>query len=71
MLFPSLYERLERARWDFNSIDFTKIDKSKVDEHLIHEIKHVCLTEIGSIPATSMFMRDFSHDIDFQRFVPD
>jgi hypothetical protein len=69
VLFPSLYERLERARWDFNSIDYSKIDKSKVDEHLIHEIKHVCLTEIGSIPATRMFMRDFSHDIDFQRFV--
>ncbi len=69
MLFPSLYDRLERARWDFDELDFTAIDKTKVDEAMIHEIKHICLTEIGSIPATSMFMRDFSHDIDFQRFI--
>ena len=69
MLFPSLYDRLERARWDFNEIDYSALDKTKVDEAMIHEVKHVCLTEIGSIPATSMFMRDFSHDIDFQRFI--
>ncbi len=69
MLYSSLYDRLERARWDFDSIDFTAIDRTKLDDHLIHEIKQVCLTELGSIPATSMFMRDFRHDIDFQRFV--
>ena len=69
MLFPSLYDRLDRARWDFKSIDYSAIDKSKVDEAMLHEIKHICLTEVGSIPATSMFMRDFSHDIDFQRFI--
>ncbi|HEX2914186.1 MAG TPA: hypothetical protein VH186_25520 [Chloroflexia bacterium] len=69
MLFPSLYDRLERARWDFKDIDYSAIDKSKVDEQLIHEIKHICLTEVGSIPATAMFMRDFKQDIDFQRFV--
>lgn len=69
MLFPSLYDRLERARWSFDDIDYTAIDRSKVDEQMIHEFKQVTLTELGSIPATRMFMRDFSHDIDFQRFV--
>ncbi len=64
-----LYDRLERARWSFSDIDFSAIDKTKVDAGLIHVIKQVCLTEVGSIPATAMFMRDFSHDMDFQRFI--
>jgi hypothetical protein len=66
LLFPSLYDRLERARWDFKDIDFSAIDKTKVDELMIHEVKHICLTEMGSVPATSMFMRDFNKDIDFR-----
>lgn len=69
MQFSSLYDRLERARWNFSSIDFSAIDKTKVDAEMIHEIKNACLTELGSVPATYMFMRDFSHDIDFQRFI--
>ncbi len=51
------------------SIPFDQIDKTKVDETLIHEIKHVTLTELGALPATKMFIRDFSHDTDFQRFI--
>lgn len=69
MLYPSLYDRLERARWNFKDIDFTAIDKTKVDEQMLHEIKHVCLTELGAIPATTMFIRDFNQDIDFLRFL--
>lgn len=69
MLFSELYDRLERARWDMNDFDFSKIDRSKVDEGLIHDIRHITLTELGSVPATRMFMRDFAHDMDFQRFV--
>jgi len=64
-----LYDRLERARWDFKELDYSAVDKTKVDEALLHDIKHICLTEVGSIPATAMFMRDFRHDIDFQRFI--
>ncbi len=69
MLFPMLSDRLDRARWSFSDIDFTKVDKTKVDAELIHDMFHVCLTEVGSIPATAMFMRDFRHDMDFQRFI--
>lgn len=69
MLYPMLYDRLERARWDFKDIDYSAVDKTRIDEALIHDIKHICLTEVGSIPATAMFMRDFRHDIDFQRFI--
>ena len=69
MLYPMLYDRLERARWDFKDIDYSAVDKTKIDDGLIHDIKHICLTEVGSIPATAMFMRDFKHDIDFQRFI--
>lgn len=69
MIFQNLYGRLERARWNMEDIDFSTVDKTKVDEGLIHDIKHVCLTELGSLPATKMFIRDFGHSADFQRFV--
>lgn len=69
MIFSELYDRLERARWHMNDFDFSRIDQTKVDSELIHDIKHITLTELGSVPATRMFMRDFAHDMDFQRFV--
>ncbi len=69
MLYSSLYDRLDRARWDFDEIDMKAIDRTKIDPHVIHEIKQITLTELGSVPATYMFMRDFKHDIDFQRFI--
>lgn len=69
MIFSSLYDRLERARWDMNSIDYSQIDHTKVDAEMIHDINHIVLTELGSVPATRMFMRDFAQDMDFQRFV--
>jgi hypothetical protein len=69
LLFPELYDRLDRARWSLNDIDFSKIDLTKVDSEVIHDIKHINLTELSSVPATRMFMRDFAHDMDFQRFV--
>jgi len=69
LLFSELYDRLERARWDMNSVPMDRIDKSKIDVGMIHDIKHVTLTELGAVPATRMFMRDFALDIDFQRFV--
>lgn len=69
MIFSELYDRLERARWDMSSIPFDQIDKTKVDSDMIHDIKHITLTELGSLPATKMFIRDFSHDTDFQRFI--
>lgn len=69
MIYPELYDRLERARWHMSSIPFDQVDKSKVDEEMLHDIKHITLTELGSLPATKMFIRDFSHDTDFQRFI--
>jgi hypothetical protein len=69
LIFSELYDRLERARWDMSDIPFKEIDKTKVDEGMIHDIKHITLTELGSLPATRMFIRDFKHDIDFQRFI--
>lgn len=69
LIFPDLYDRLERARWHMSDIPFDQIDKTKVDEEIIHDIKHVTLTELGALPATKMFIRDFGHDSDFQRFI--
>lgn len=69
MLYPELYDRLERARWHLSEIPFDQIDKSKVDQDMIHDIKHVTLTELGALPATKMFIRDFAADTDFQRFI--
>ncbi len=69
MIYPELYDRLERARWDMGDIPFDQIDRSKVDAEILHDVKHVTLTELGALPATKMFIRDFSHDTDFQRFL--
>jgi hypothetical protein len=52
-----------------SDIPFDAIDKTKVDEGVLHDVKNVCLTELGSVPATRMFMRDFAADMDFQRFL--
>ena len=69
MQFSSLYDRLERARWDMNSVPLDAVDLTKVDEELIHNITQVTLTELSALAATKMFIRDFEHDVDFQRFV--
>lgn len=69
MIFQTLYTRLERARWSMDDLDFSTVDRTKVDDGLLHDITHVCLTELGSLPATKMFIRDFNHSADFQRFI--
>jgi len=69
LIFQTLYTRLERSRWNMDDLDFSHIDRSKVDEALINDIYHVCMTELGSLPATKMFLRDFGHSADFQRFL--
>lgn len=70
MLYDELFDRLERARWELRTdIPFDQIDRSRLTEQWIHDLRHVCLTELSALYATEMFLRDFYADIDFCSFV--
>ncbi|HEX2913040.1 MAG TPA: acyl-ACP desaturase [Chloroflexia bacterium] len=69
MIFSDLYDRLERARWNMSEIPFDRIDQAKIDDEIIHDVRHVALTELAAVSASKMFMRDFKEQMDFQRFL--
>jgi hypothetical protein len=70
MLYDELFDRFERARWELRTdIPFDQIDRSKLSEQWIHDLRHICLTELSALYATEMFLRDFYADIDFCSFV--
>ena len=70
MLYDDLFIRLERARWQLNrDIPFDDIDPSLLTPQWIHDLRHICLTELSALYATEMFLRDFYADIDFCSFV--
>jgi rubrerythrin len=70
MLYDELFDRLERARWELRTdIPFDQVDRSLLSEQWIHDLRHICLTELSALYATEMFLRDFYADIDFCSFV--
>ena len=70
MLYDDLFIRLERARWQLSKdIPFDDIDPSLVTPQWIHDLRHICLTELSALYATEMFIRDFYADIDFCSFI--
>ena len=70
MLYDDLFIRLERARWQLSSdIPFERIDPGLLDDRWLHDLRHICLTELSALYATEMFIRDFYADIDFCSFI--
>jgi len=70
MLYDDLFDRLERARWKLTEdIPFDRIDRAKLTPQWIHDLRHICLTELSALYATEMFLRDFYADIDFCSFI--
>src|SRR5207249_11038801 len=56
MLYDDLFIRLERARWQLSKdIPFDDIDPSLVTPQWIHDLRHICLTELSALYATEMF----------------
>jgi len=70
MIYDDLFIRLERARWQLSTdIAFDAIDPSLLSKQWIHDLRHICLTELSALYATEMFIRDFYADIDFCSFI--
>lgn len=70
MLFPSLFDSLERARWSMHSdIPWDRFDRSLISESQLHGIKMNAILEWSSMPTAEMFLRDNQDDTDFSAFI--
>jgi hypothetical protein len=70
MLFPSLFDSLERARWSMHSdVPWDQFDRSLVNERQLHGIKMNAILEWSSMPTAEMFLRDNQDDTDFSAFI--
>ena len=70
MLFPNLFDTLERARWSMHSdISWNDFDERKITERQLHGIKMTAILEWSSMPTAEMFLRDNQHDADFSAFI--
>ena len=70
MLYGTLFDRLERARWTLTQdIPFDQVDRSLLSDQWVEDLRQICLTELSALYATEMFIRDFYRDIDFCSFI--
>lgn len=70
MLYPQLFESMERARWNMSKdIPWDIFDRSKVTERQIHGIKMNAILEWSAMPTAEMFLRDNQNDTDFAAFI--
>lgn len=70
MLFPKLFDRLEKARWHLHKdVPWDEFDASQISEHQLHGIKMNAILEWSAMPTTEMFLRDNPKDADFSAFM--
>jgi len=70
MLYPTLFDRLEKARWQLHKdIPWGEFDSSKINERHLHGIKMNAILEWSAMPTTEMFLRDNKDDVDFSAFM--
>lgn len=70
MIYPALFDSLERARWSMHSdVPWNEFDRSKIDDRQMHGIKMNAILEWSSMPTAEMFLRDNQDDIDFSAFM--
>jgi hypothetical protein len=70
MLYPELFQSLERVRWNMETdIPWSSFDPSKLSDEQALTIKMNAITEWAALPATEMFLRDNRHDSDFSAFM--
>ncbi len=70
MLYPQLFDSMERARWDMGKdIPWHTFDRSKLSERQAHGIKMNAILEWSAMPTAEMFLRDNQHDADFAAFI--
>lgn len=69
-LYPSLFKKLEKARWSMeNDIDWGSFDANLLTDEQAKTIKMNAITEWAALPATEMFLRDNIDDSDFCAFM--
>lgn len=70
MLYPALFDQLEKARWSLHSdIPWDQFDGSKLTDRQLHGIKMNAILEWSAMPTAEMFLRDNDHDTDFAAFI--
>ncbi|KVO03119.1 ferritin [Burkholderia ubonensis] len=70
MLYPGLFESLERARWNLcTDVPWGDFDPGKVTERQLHGIKMNAILEWSAMPTAEMFLRDNQEDTDFSAFI--
>jgi hypothetical protein len=70
MLYPELYQSLERARWNMqHDVAWDRFDRRRLTDEQALSIKMNAITEWAALPATEMFLRDNQHDSDFSAFM--
>jgi hypothetical protein len=70
MLFPDIFNRLERSRWSMESgIPWDQFDRSKLTARQLHGIKMNAIAEWSAMPTAEMFLRDNQDDVDFSAFI--
>jgi hypothetical protein len=70
MIYPEAYASLERVRWDMaKDVPWNEFKPELLTDEQALTIKMNAITEWSALPATEMFLRDFSHDSDFSAFM--
>lgn len=70
MLYPELFERMEKARWSLHGdIPWDRFDGTRLTERQAHGIKMNALLEWSAMPTAEMFLRDNDRDPDFAAFI--
>ena len=70
MLYIDLFKSLERARWNMETdIPWAQFDPALLSDEQAMTIKMNAITEWAALPATEMFLRDFTQDSDFSAFM--
>ena len=70
MLYPELFQSLERARWCIaDDVPWERLDPAALAEEQALTVRMNAITEWSALPATEMFLRDNRHDSDFSAFM--
>jgi hypothetical protein len=70
MLYPRLFESMERARWDMGrDIPWHAFERSKLSDRQAYGIKMNAILEWSAMPTAEMFLRDNRDDADFAAFI--
>lgn len=70
MIFPMLFDMLERARWSLHSdVPWDQFNDKSISDRQLHGIKMNAILEWSALPTAEMFLRDNRHDADFSAFM--